>query len=227
METVQLNKARMDAIVRRAAAVLRAGGVVLYPTDTLYGLGADALSDDAVAKIYAIKGRDDGKPIHAIVADFAMAEKYAEITDDARLLAERLPQGQVTCILRKKVGFDTGIMAGIATFGFRIPDNEFCIRLVREFGRPITATSANVSGQKPEREVEAILEQLRATNPYASLLQKTAIGIDLVIDAGELPERLPSTVVDLSSGTPFIIREGTIPAADIWGALDIEPDIVG
>ena len=89
----------MEAAVSDAVAVLAAGGVVMYPTDTLYGLGADALSS-AVGKVYAIKGRAGAKPTHAIVADLGMAEVYADVTDDVRLLAERLPQGQVTFICK-------------------------------------------------------------------------------------------------------------------------------
>ena len=216
----------MEAAVSDAVVVLRTGGVVLYPTDTLYGLGGDALSDEAVDKIYAIKGRADAKPIHALVADLAMGEKYADVTDDVRLLAERLPQGQVTFILKKKAGFDAGVMRKIPTFGFRIPNNEFCISLVREFGRPVTATSANVSGRKPERNVHAILEQLTG-NQHSNVLQNVRTWIDLIIDADELPERLPSTVVDMSGAEPAIIREGAVPAADIWNALGIEPDVAG
>ncbi len=202
METIKLEAGDNKQYAIRAAEVLRAGGVILYPTDTLYGLGADALLDEAVAKIYAIKGRDEGKPMHAIVSDLAMVERYAEITDDARRLAAKLPQGQVTFILKKKAGMDSGIMKDIATFGFRIPDNEFCIEMIRAFGKPITATSANKSGDKSERSVDKILAQLGAA----------AEGIELVIDAGELPERAASTVVDLSGAHPLIVREGAIPA---------------
>lgn len=218
MERILLSAENIAASAARAAEVLRAGGVILYPTDTLYGLGADALSDDAVTKIYAIKGREEGKPIHAILSGLDMAAQFAELTGTVHVLEERLPQGQATFILKKKSGFDTGIMKGIETFGFRIPANEFCIRLVQEFEKPITATSANVSGQKPERNVEAILQQL-SISPYSSVLQKTAIGIDLVIDAGELPQRAASTVINLSGGTAVIVREGAIPASDVRDAL--------
>ena len=217
MTTIRLSDVGMEAAVSDAVAVLRAGGVVLYPTDTLYGLGADGLSNEAVDKVYAIKGRAGGKPTHAILPDLAMAEEYAEVTDDARLLAERLPRGQVTLIVKKKAGFDAGVMKKIPTFGFRIPDNGFCVKLVREFGRPVTATSANKSDLSPERSVEKILAQLG----------NAARDIDLIIDAGELPERLPSTVVDMSGAEPAVIREGAVPAADIWNALDIEADIAG
>ena len=219
MEVIRLDETNLDSSAARAAAVLRAGGVVLYPTDTFYGLGADALSDKAVAKVKNIKRRDEGKPIHAIVSDLGMAARYAELTDDARLLAERLPQGQVTFIVSAKGGsasggkkkVSTGIMRGIRTFGFRIPDNDFCLALVREFSRPVTATSANLSGRSPERSVEKILAQFGTA----------AESLDLVIDAGELPAKQPSTVVDLSEATPVIIREGAISAADVWNAIRV------
>ncbi len=217
MEVVRLHDENLEHLAARAAKVIRAGGVVLYPTDTLYGLGADALSDAAVAKIYGVKGREEKKPIHAIVSDLGMAEKYAEVSDDARLLADRLPQGQATFILSAKGGsasggkkkLDTGIMRGVETFGFRIPANDLCLQIIREFGGPITATSANRSGVPPERSVGKILEQLGAH----------AAGIDLVIDAGELPQRQPSTVVDLSRGQPVVVREGAISVSEIWNAI--------
>ncbi|OGG73087.1 threonylcarbamoyl-AMP synthase [Candidatus Kaiserbacteria bacterium RIFCSPLOWO2_01_FULL_53_17] len=191
-------------IVNRAADILRSGGVILYPTDTLYGLGADALSDTAVKKVRQIKGRDEGKPIHAIVADLAMAVEYAEVNDVARKLATKFLPGPLTLILKKKAGIKTGIAKGINTFGIRIPDNRFCLDLAQEFRKPFTTTSANLAGTKPERSVEKILTQL---GERAEL-------IDLVIDAGDPPagggERLPSTVVDVSEGELKILREGTI-----------------
>ena len=189
----------------RAAQILASRGIVLYPTDTLYGLGADALSDEAVAKVYAIKGREEGKPMHCVVADMTMAAEFGEVTGLAERLAERFLPGPLTLILKKKEELDTGSVRGLSTIGVRIPHNEFCIRLAKVFRKPFTATSANKSGQKPERSIEKIIAQL---GDAAQL-------IDLVIDAGELPDSLPSTVVDVSSGEAFIVREGAIPAADI------------
>jgi L-threonylcarbamoyladenylate synthase len=190
-----------------AAEAIRDGGIIIYPTDTLYGLGADALSDEAVAKIYAIKGRDPHKPIHAIVDSLEMAERYAHLNGTARVLAKNFLPGPLTLILKKKTGIDTGIAKGIATFGIRIPDNAFCIALARAYGAPITTTSANMSGMQPERTVEKILAQM--------------IGADiaLVVDAGEIPMSAPSTVVDCSGERPLILREGAISANDIWMAL--------
>src|SRR3989344_1104325 len=207
MEVLSLTEDNLDECVARAAAVLRAGGVILYPTDTLYGLGADALSDAAVSKVKTIKGREEGKPMHAIVADIEMAEQYGEVDDRIRLLAKELPMGQLTFIVKKKDDLKTGIAKGIDTFGFRIPDNDFCLALVREFGGPITATSANKSGEVPQRSVENILEQLGAR----------AHSIGLVIDAGELPECKPSSVVDLSGIETRIERAGAIPVSPVLG----------
>jgi L-threonylcarbamoyladenylate synthase len=210
VETILLKSlSDISGAVQKAAEALRAGGVVLYPTDTLYGLGADALSDEAVGKIYATKGRDEGKPIHALVGSVEMAEQYADISPNFREKIKSIAPCSITFICNKKVGVETGIAKNISTFGFRIPDNAFCLELVRAFGGPITATSANKSGETPQNSIEEILAQLGVEVPY----------IGLVVDAGVLPPSLPSTVVDLSSGTPQILREGAVPAGTIQQML--------
>ncbi len=215
MEILRLKSETIDDCVSSALEVLRAGGVILYPTDTLYGLGADALSDEAVAKVYAIKGREEMRPIHAIVADIEMAERYAELNDEARLLLKDLPTGKLTVISKKK-DLNSGIARGIDTFGFRIPDNDFCIALARAFDGPITATSANKSGAKPGQTVPKILAQLG----------DAASDIGLVIDAGDPPaggaEHQPSTVVDMTGDRPIIVREGAISTPDLWNAIRVE-----
>lgn len=212
MERFRISETNVREVAERAAIAVQAGGVVLYPTDTLYGLGADAFSDSAVDRVYAIKGRDEGKPMHAIVADIAMAERFAEISDDARIILNKLPKGKVTVVAKKKAGLEQGICRRIDTFGFRIPDSEFCMAFLEAFGGPVTATSANASGMQPQMHVDAILEQLDAG---AELL-------GLVADTGTLPAAWPSTVVDCSGGAPVILREAAIPAADIWNALKSE-----
>lgn len=191
--------------IAKAAETLRAGGVILYPTDTLYGLGADATSSDAIATIYAIKGRDEKKPLHAIVADVEMANKYGEVNEKAFALACAYLPGPLTLILRKRADIDIAMSAGRDEFAIRIPDNQFCIELARSFGKPYTTTSANLAGAATGRSVEAILEQLGGK----------AEMIDLVIDSGELPERKPSTIVNVSSGEIVIEREGAIPVAEL------------
>lgn len=199
MEVAQLEKGFGECVMR-ASGILRHGGVVLYPTDTLYGLGADAFSDEAVEKVYAIKGRDRQKPIHCVVADLAMAGEYAEINDVARKLAEAFWPGPLTLVLKKKPGLDTGIARGLDTFGVRIPQSDFCLDLARTFGKPYTTTSANVAGESTGLSVESITDQLGGS----------ATHINLVIDAGTLPLRSPSTVVNVVSGIPVVLREGAI-----------------
>lgn len=222
MEVLNLKKQGTAACVKAAIKKLRVGGVVVYPTDTLYGLGADALSNEAVSKVYTIKGRDERKPIHAIVADMAMMEKYAEVPDMARMLAKEFLPGPLTLILKKREGVETGIARKIGTIGIRIPNNPFCRALAKKFGKPITTTSANRSGRKTEHTVKAIAEQLGGGS-HSNILQNVRMrNIDLVIDAGELPEKQPSTVVDLTGNEPIILREGAISVADIWNALRTE-----
>ena len=208
MERISIEEGNIEAAVVRAAEVLRAGGVVLYPTDTLYALGVDALSDTAVASIYERKGREEKKPVHAIVSDLEMAGMYGEVNDAVKQLAERFG-GSVTFIVKKKTGIESGITRGLDTFGFRIPSNAFCIALAGRFGAPITTTSANRSGMAPMSKVDDILSQLG----------EGAQKIDLVIDEGKLPERLPSTVIDLSGSMPKIVREGAVLSSEIESFL--------
>ena len=194
---------------QKAAEILQSGGLVLYPTDTLYGLGADAFSDEAVEKIYALKGRDENKPIHAIVSGLDMAAEYGVLTDNVRLLSARLPKGKITFIVKKKGTSTTGIARGIGTFGFRIPDNDFCLSMLQAFGRPVTATSANKSGQIPQQTAEEVLRQLG----------NDAAKLELVIDGGDLPPSAPSTVVDVSSSQVSVLRVGVISQEDVFAAL--------
>lgn len=214
MERLELTTRNTAECVQRSADILSRGGAILYPTDTIYGLGADAFSDAAVDTVIAIKGRDQRKPIHCIVADIAMAENYAEFSDDARLLAKAFLPGALTLVLKKKPDVAHGIGRYRNTIGIRIPDNAFCLALARAFGRPFTTTSANKAGMPHAPSVDGILEQLGAV----------ASRIDLVIDAGDMMPRLASTVVDLSGEEPVILREGAIPAADVWNAIRAERD---
>jgi L-threonylcarbamoyladenylate synthase len=211
MEIVKLTETNTEECVARVAAVLRKGGVILYPTDPLYGLGADAFSDAAVAKIYEIKNRDASKPMHCVVADIPMAETYAELDPRARLLAQRYLPGPLTLVVAKKPAVTSGIARHIATIGIRIPANAFCIALARSFGKPYTTTSANASNSPQRRHIDDIVAQM---GENASL-------IDLVIDAGALPMRFPSTIVDTSSPELRILREGMISARQIEETLGI------
>lgn len=199
-------RADEPGIAVRAAEVLRSGGVVLFPTDTLYCLGADALSDAAVEVVRAIKGRDTKKPIHALVSGAEMAGEYGMLTETAAVLLAKAPLGKVSLVVDKRPGFETGIMRGLDTFGFRIPDHPLCLGMLEAFGSPITATSANVSNRGvPTQGLGAILAQL---GPAVSL-------IDLAIDGGPSVQALPSTVIDARSAELRIVRPGAVDIGTI------------
>ncbi|MEI6864203.1 MAG: L-threonylcarbamoyladenylate synthase [Candidatus Adlerbacteria bacterium] len=197
--------ADIAAAAQKAAEVLKNGGIILYPTDTVYGLGGDATLDSVVEKIYKIKGRGRGYSFLSLVADIQTSQNYAELNEPATKLAEKFLPGPLALILKKKEGFDTGVGKDIGTVGIRIPDNSFCQELARVFGGAVVTTSANKNGIPPESTVEKILEQLG----------EQAKQIDLCIDAGEAVGTLPSTIVDSTSGVIKILREGAISAQKI------------
>ncbi len=193
-----------------ACAVLSQGDVILYPTDTLYGLGADAFSDNAVDQIYAIKSRDRRKPIHMVCSDIVMIETYVEVNSIAKKLIERFLPGALTLVLKKRDGFDSGIGRNMQTLGVRIPNNLFCIQLAERFGKPFTTTSANVSGANSRLSVTEIISQLGLS----------AQNIRVVIDAGSVKQSTASTVIDLSSGELRLFREGAISMGEITSFLE-------
>ena len=206
MEMISLTN---EMTLAKAVQALKRGGVLVYPTDTLYGLGGDALSNSAVDTIYEIKGRDEHKPIHSLVSSLEMAERYGVLDERVTALITQLPRGKVTCIVQKKQKYKTGIMRGLDTFGFRIPDNLFCVALCEAFDGPITATSANKSGLRPERTIGPLLAQLGARIQL----------VDVVVNAGELPECEPSTVVDLSGSEVTVVREGLVSETEVRAVL--------
>jgi L-threonylcarbamoyladenylate synthase len=195
------SKISIDKAVTETCTVLIKGGVILYPTDTLYGLGVDADNTDAVKKLYKIKNRDFDKGVPIIVSSIEMAEQYVVLNEKARIIAEKFWPGALTLILPKKGNNLSGIYAG-ETIGIRVPDNDFCLRLLNAFCGPITSTSANISGMKPQNSIEKILFQLG----------DKVRDIDVAIDSGIMSRDHPSTIIDLGLGKMKIIREGSVPS---------------
>lgn len=180
--------------------------IILYPTDTLYGLGVDATDSEAVSRLIALKGRDEGKPISIVVDSLETAHEYVVMTPLAQRLAEKFLPGPLTLILCAKPRLRTQGVVGVdGSVGIRIPDHPVPLELVRRLQVPLTATSANVSGMPTERSVKGILEQFG----------DKASWIDEVIDGGELPESPGSTVVDARGEHPVLLREGVISRSDI------------
>lgn len=184
-------------------AILRAGGVVLYPTDTTYALAANALDEKAVDRVFQVKGRDYSKPIHVIVRDIEQAAQYVAVGDTARKIANQFLPGALTLVLPQLPDTDIPplLVAGAKTLGIRIPDHPVCKALSKALPFPVTTTSANHSGMPNTYSVEAVQEQLGADFSQ----------IDLTLDIGQLDSSSVSTVIAIEGESVKLIREGAIP----------------
>jgi L-threonylcarbamoyladenylate synthase len=181
----------------QTSQVLAAGGLVIYPTETVYGIGADAHSAAAIDKLLYYKGRREGKPLSVAVASRAMAAEYVDINQQAAVFYERFLPGPYTVVSKSLGRVDPRVESEFGTLGIRIPDYPLIIELVNRFGRALTSTSANASGKKRPYSVADILDHLSAK-------QKNLI--DLIIDVGTLPPNEPSVVVDTTLSTPIALR---------------------
>ena len=192
---IDINKNYDDAI-RETVDVLNGGGVIVYPTDTLYGLGANALNPEAVKKVFAIKGRQLFKPLPIAVKNLVWADELAHISPRNRTILKKAWPGKFTAILPKKNIIPEVVNSGASSIGIRIPDFEFADKLLGRFGYPLTVTSANISGHEPTNSIDKIIE----------IFSKRAVKPDLIIDAGVLPKSEPSIIVDLTTSKPKILR---------------------
>ena len=199
MKIIRVNvKYDYSEAVAAALDVLSHGGVIVYPTDTIYGLGANACDYKAAEQIFKIKQRPARKPLPIIVRNLAWARAVAYLPPKLEKLLAQLWPGPVTAILAKRPVIPPVVSAGGTTVGVRVPDLAFTDQLLGKFGYPLTATSANLSGEEGSGNIQAVLADFRGQ------LWKP----DLVIDAGILPKSLPSTVLDLSTVQPKILRVG-------------------
>lgn len=184
--------------LEKAALILREGGLVAFPTETVYGLGANALLKDAVDKIFLAKGRPQDNPLIVHISSKEMLEMCAEITDErVYMLIERFWPGPLTIVLPKKNVIADNVTAGLSTVGVRMPANKIALELIRLSGVPVAAPSANVSGKPSPTEAKHVIEDLMGK-------------IDIIIDGGKCSFGLESTVVDLSGERPIILRPGAI-----------------
>lgn len=204
MEIIRLSETSLAHATQKAALVLRKGGIVLFPTDTLYGLAADATNPKALAKLRALKGREKKKPISVIVPDITSIETYAVLNDASRSLAQRFLPGALTLVIQATKNIPEELQLNGA-IGIRIPDDPFCLALARAFGKPYTATSANKSGRETPATIREVLMQFgHEVNEIA-----------LAIDDGDRNGKKPSTVVTTIDGVPYVLREGAIPSSEI------------
>ena len=217
-EVIKIDQNNMDTeALERAAAIIRDGGLVAFPTETVYGLGADALSAEASKKIYAAKGRPSDNPLIVHVAEFSDMEKIAqEMPEEAKKLADAFWPGPLTMIVRKndKVPYET--TGGMDTVAVRMPNHPVALELIRRSGGYIAAPSANTSGK-----------------PSPTLAEHVAFDMDgripMILDGGPVGIGIESTIVDLTEDIPMILRPGYITPKmleKVIGEVKMDPGII-
>lgn len=186
-------------LILKAARILREGGIVAYPTETFYGLGADAENVKAIERIYTIKGREDKKPISILIGSKEDITKYAlHITERGEKLMNRFWPGALTLVFEASRNVPEILTAGTGKIGIRLSSHAISTHLVQNIPESLTATSANVSGKKECSSAREVMEGL-------------GNAIDAVIDGGTTPGGLGSTILDVTEDPPRILREGIIP----------------
>jgi L-threonylcarbamoyladenylate synthase len=182
---------------------------VVCPTDTGYAFCANALDTRAVTKVFHLKGRAYSNPIHIGVVSMAEAEKYAYVTGAAKFLAGHYLPGALTLVLKKREIIPALLVAGLDTVGIRIPKNKVILRLIEITGRPLTTTSANISGKPGTYSISEVKAQLGENMQQAAM----------ALDQGPLKTRELSTIVDMTASPPELIRQGRISWLDVHSVL--------
>ena len=200
--------------IEKAADRLKQGGVIVYPTETAYGLGVNALDEGAIRKVFRIKGRDFRKPLSIMVSGLEMANQYAAISDLAASIFHRFLPGPLTLVLPKKNNLPDLLTGKSRSVGIRVSPHPAVTSLMIRLSFPLTATSANISGGKNVYSLAEFQEQLRVAG-----VDQTFSSIDLFLDAGILPPSPPSTVLDLTVNPPKILRPGPIRREQIENEL--------
>jgi L-threonylcarbamoyladenylate synthase len=191
--------------IMTAAQIVKRGGLAVYPTETVYGLGCDPFNVEAVKRILDVKG-ERNKPLPVLGASIVDVEKVAVISQNGRRLAAKFWPGQLTMVLPKKPNFPDVVTFGLDSVGLRIPNNDVALRLLGLCGGLLIGSSANRTGEEPPRRVQEIAMELKGM-------------VDVVLDGGAAAQGMPSTVADLTSEKPRILREGPISLKEILDAL--------
>ena len=205
MEIVLLDKTNQEAVIANAVEVLKRGGIVIYPTETCYGAAVDATNQEAVDRLKEYKQFRGQKPISIAVHSKEMAQEYAQINEIADNVYENYLPGPITVVSKSRGKVAKGVESDWGTVGVRIPDHNIPIAIVKAFGKPITATSANVSYKSLPYSIEGLLKNTP---------KKSQEFLDLLIDAGELEKNVPSTVLDTTLNSLQVLRQGKIEFED-------------
>lgn len=198
MEIIKFSQKNLRKVVKRAKESIKKGEVLVSPTDTVYGLLADAKNERAVKKIFKIKKRPGGKPIPIFVKNIKMAKNLAFIDKNQEKFLKKFWPGKLTVVFKRKNKLTKILFGREKTIGLRIPNYKLVNLLLEKLNLPLTGTSANISGKPATTKIKEVLRQFQEFQP------------DLVIDAGNLPKSKPSTVIDLTKKKPKILRKGAI-----------------
>ena len=204
---VPVTDGRADQDIEKAATFLKAGGVVVFPTDTLYGLGTDVFSASALERLFTIKGRPAALALPVLVNSTEQVEMVAGFTGIGRRLAEQFWPGPLSLVLPKLDRLPGLVTGGRDTVAVRMPHHPVPLALTQKLGGPVTGTSANLSGGPDLRSLDALQAQLGAR-------------VDYITRTGPPPQGTASTVVDVTGDCPQLIREGAIGLDSILAALD-------
>ncbi|MDO8886087.1 L-threonylcarbamoyladenylate synthase [Candidatus Oleimmundimicrobium sp.] len=195
------------AVIEEAADILKAGGLVAFPTETVYGLGADTFNPEAVERIFKIKGRPFDKPLAICISNVADLDFLVEeVPEFAKNIIDRFWPGPLTLIFKKRETVFSQATCGRATVGIRFPKNKITLSLIASVGRPLVLTSANISGIPSSIEAQQVLNDIGKN-------------IDLILDGGKTELGVESTILDLTTAPPTIIREGAITVKEIEKVL--------
>jgi L-threonylcarbamoyladenylate synthase len=194
--------------IEEGVGILKKGGVIAFPTDTVYGLGADAFSSMAVERIYEIKDRSKLHRFPLLIADMKQLTALADpVSELAWFLAARFWPGGVTLVLSKKDSLPAYLASG-STIAVRVPNHPTCLTLLEHVAGPLIGTSANISGQPPALTADEVRRQLTGR-------------IDLIIDGGRCPGGKESTVLDITREPPVVLRQGIVPSHEIDRAYEL------
>ena len=204
MQTLRITEHHEEAVAH-SALLLAEGNILLIPTDTVYGLAVDAFNPEALTALFAAKARNPAKGFPLFVSSIEMARRIAYVDRKKEEFLKKVWPGLVTVVLHAKDTIPKTAIGGGATVALRMPDHRFVLDVIEKLGRPITGTSANISGKAPVRSADEAALQWEHAETRPTLL----------CDAGVLPERPPSVIVDITGSHPIIVRAGVMTKGEL------------
>ena len=206
-QTATIEATYAELQIRAAIVMLKVGGIICFPTDTLYALGADAFNAEAVLRVFHAKGRDEDQGLPVLLSDAEQLHQVAiDIPESAWKLASRYWPGALTMVVRRSPDLPDIVSGGARTVAVRVPDHPIARQIIKELGRPVIGTSANRTGAPDSRTMQDVINDL---GPW----------LDYTVGEGTLPAGQPSTIVDLTQARPHVLREGAVSSEDVIAAI--------